>query len=192
MFLFAEHLSQRMTRSVRTFSLEALQSGWQVQERQGIPSGVQIEHCLGSGVFSSFLQPISLQGRGKQHLLQPGRFLPHYKKLELKPLHCADSFESWPVHFNDNENQRYPQPQTAVRDYKGLCSLPMGASSPLMQNQAPGIYGTEQSGEWKTFAKCMSGLTSCLAMDHSVASLICSIETHASLVHHVAVLNLVP
>lgn len=55
-----------MTKTVRTFALAATADGWQVQERHNTPSGVQLEHCSGSGVFSSLLQPISPPGTGLQ------------------------------------------------------------------------------------------------------------------------------
>ena len=53
---------QTMTKPVRTFALTATAGGWEVQERHNTPSGVQFEHCSGSGVFSSLLQPTSPPG----------------------------------------------------------------------------------------------------------------------------------
>ena len=56
---------------MRHFTLQATQAGWEVLEQQTQPSGVYLEHCTGSGVFSPFLQPLAAPGvPGCKTLLQ--------------------------------------------------------------------------------------------------------------------------
>ncbi|KAK9831095.1 hypothetical protein WJX74_003332 [Apatococcus lobatus] len=108
-----------MHRPVRTFALEATQGGWQVQERHNASSGIQIDHSLGSGVFSSVLQPLALQG-------------PH---------------ENQSVHDNGIADQPCPQLQAAACNISTLGDWPTCAASPPPQRAVTGIYGTEQLGQ---------------------------------------------